>query len=187
MTTKSESVWFEQVDRGIIDLVHKVLGKNIPVLFNPDTKNGSKAYTRPSYPYVKVTHIGESFDRTRYNEHDKVINTNGEDKRATLSVSAKPYNLNYQFEIITNKMADKNRYSMLWSFNVQDRHNLDVLDISGTKRNCFMTKTISTTIEEDTQNDDKVYRNIYKYKIRVELDENITYEAPIVTKVNLQL
>ena len=67
-----------------------------------------------------------------------------------------------------------------------DKYNLDVLDKSGNPRNCFMTRTVATTITEGDQYDDKIFRNIYKYKIRVELDEQITYTVPMVTNVNLQ-
>ena len=83
----------------------------------------------------------------------------------------------YEFKQVYNA----NKY-----FEVIDKYNLDVLDKSGNPRNCFMTRTVATTITEGDQYDDKIFRNIYKYKIRVELDEQITYTVHMVTNVNLQ-
>ena len=114
------------------------------------------------------------------------MSTNPSKKEATLSKSAKPYNLSYQLEIISNKQGESNDLTRLWNFEVIDKYNLDVLDKSGNPRNCFMTRTVATTITEGDQYDDKIFRNIYKYKIRVELDEQITYTVPMVTNVNLQ-
>lgn len=186
---KSESVWYEEVDRGLKQLIKNVLG-NIPVVFSPDRKasvdNVSNPYKRPSYPYVRIQHIGEAFDPTRYNRQDEVVSTNPSNKEATLSKSAKPYNLSYQLEIVSNKQGESNDLTRLWNFEVIDKYNLDVLDKSGNPRNCFMTRTVATTITEGDQYDDKIFRNIYKYKIRVELDEQITYTVPMVTNVNLQ-
>lgn len=186
---KSESVWYEEVDRGLKQLIKNVLG-DIPVVFSPDRKASvdsvSNPYKRPSYPYVRIQHTGESFDPIRYNRQDEVVSTNLANKKATLSKSAKPYNLNYQLEIISNKQGESNDLTRLWNFEVIDKYNLDVLDKSGNPRNCFMTRTVATTITEGDQYDDKIFRNIYKYKIRVELDEQITYTVPMITNVNLQ-
>lgn len=186
---KSESVWYEEVDRGLKQLVKNVLG-DIPVVFTPDRKDNvdgvSNPYKRPSYPYIRIQHLGEAFDPKRYSREDVVIATDPSNREATLSKSAKPYNLNYQFEIITNKQGDSNDLTRLWNFEVIDKHNLDVLDKSGNKRNCFMTRTVATSVTEGDQYDDKIFRNIYKYKIRVELDEQIVYNVPMVTNVNLQ-
>ena len=188
-TIKSESVWYEEVDRGLKKLVQQVLG-NIPVVFTPNRENtindNSNPYKPQTYPYVRIVHLGETFDATRYNRQDSVTKRHTSENRATLRKSAKPYNLSYQFEIITNKQTDSNNLTRLWNFEVLDKYNLDVLDKSGKARNCFMTRTTATSILEGYQKDDKIFRNIYRYSIRVELDEAITYELPMITSVNLQ-
>ena len=187
--SKSESVWYEEVDRGLKQLVKNVLG-DIPVLFSPDRKANldgvSNPYKRPSYPYVRIQHTGEVFDPTRYNRQDEIISTDVGTKKVTLGKSAKPYNLSYQLEIVSNKQGECNDLTRLWNFEVIDKHNLNVLDKSGNPRNCFMTRTVATTVIEGDQYDDKIFRNIYKYKIRVELDESVTYTTPMATNVNLQ-
>lgn len=186
--TKSESVWYEEVDRGLKNLVQRILG-DIPVKFTPNRKDGidnkDNPYSKPSYPYVRIIHLGETFDQKRYDPKDKVISKDTDTKKVRLSKSAKPYNLNYQFEIISNKMGECNDLTRLWNFEVSNRYNLDVVDKSGNPRNSFMTKTVATSIIEGEQNDDKIFRNIYKYTIRVELDERMTYILPLVTEVNL--
>ena len=76
---KSESVWYEEVDRGLKQLVKNVLG-DIPVIFSPSRKdsvdNIGNPYKRPSYPYVRILHVGETFDPIRYNRQDEVVSTN---------------------------------------------------------------------------------------------------------------
>lgn len=189
-TVKSESVWYEEVDRGLKKLVQQVLG-NIPVVFTPNRENtitdNKNPYKPQIYPYVRIVHLGETFDTIRYNREDSIVHRSKEDNQLTFQKSAKPYNLHYQFEIITNKQTDSNNLTRLWNFEVIDKHNLDVLDKSGNARNCFMTRTVATSVIEGHQKDDKIFRNIYRYNIRVELDEIRTYDVPMVAEVDLQI
>lgn len=184
----SQSVWYEEVDRGLKQLVKKTLG-DIPVIFTPNRDSNldgkENPYSKPTYPYVRILHLGEAFDPVRFSRNDILLSTDPENNQAIIGKSARPYNLNYQIELIANKQLISNDITRLWNFEVIDKYNLDVLDKSGNPRNCYMTRTVATTVMEADQLDDKIFRNIYKYKIRVELDEQITYTVPMVTSVNL--
>lgn len=184
----SSSVWYDEVDRGLVALVKKVLGKDITVAFSPNRKetlqDPKQPYKRPKYPYVRIVHITDKFDRKRYNKDTVVVDVDKDTSQATVGVSAKPYILTYQFEIVTDKLSDLNRLTRLWNFSVLDKHNLDVVDSGGTPRTCYMSRTIATEIIDSDQKDDQVFRNIQKYKIRVEIDEDITYKVPMATKIS---
>lgn len=185
----SSSVWYDEVDRGLVALVKKVLGKDVTVAFSPNRKetlqDPKQPYKRPKYPYVRIIHITDKFDRKRYDKDAVLVSVDKENSQATMGVSAKPYMLTYQFEIITDKLSDLNRLTRLWNFSVLDKHNLEVIDSGGTHRTCYMSRTIATELMDSEQKDDQVFRSIHKYKIRVEIDEDITYKVPMVTKIDL--
>lgn len=184
----SNSVWYEEIDRGLINLVKLTLGPKIPVIFTPDVNSTvlqEEKYAKVTYPHVRIIHLGETFDTNRYNKADVQESLDEKTGIATMSESAKPYTLSIQLELVTDKVKDSNTLTRMWCNKVLKHHNLDVIDTGGTPRKCYMYRTINTQIESK-QNDMKVFRNIYKYKIWVELDEGETKEVQTFLTINLQ-
>lgn len=172
----SATVWYEQVDTALIKLIKRAFGDNINIRFrSPDDFNDSKP------PYVGITHLKEKFDRKRYDETP--IRVSRQNNTITLEEAAKPYNLEIQVDIVTDSITDMNRMSMLWQNTVIDRHNLDVLDMSGNPHNCYMRLVAKNTNSEQSSNEDRSFINSYVYRIRVEIDECKVYECPMVTDI----
>lgn len=188
---KSHTVWYEEVDRGLVKLLKSIF-KDVPIKFYRDRKDdldpSTNPYTRPSYPYIRIIHLSEQFDKERYNRnYAPVLGKDLASKKVTIGVPSKPYILNYQIEIITDKMSDKNRLTMLWNSYFIDVNSLEVLDMSGEPRKCPMIKSVNTTLEQKSQKDSIIFRSIFKYKIKVEIDEPITRTEPMVTSVKLEI
>ena len=177
----SKSVWYEEVDRGFIALIKKVLGDNIPIHFTPNVNTGTKV----AYPLVKIHHLGEKFDQYRYDPTPVTTRIDYETKRVVRESSAKPYTLSYQIDIVSTSKGKLNDLSLKWRAFLEPHFNLEVKDKSGEPRSCYVITTNSVQVTEQEQNDLILYRSIYRFDIKVELDEVIESTTPVVTKVDI--
>lgn len=174
----SNSVWYEQVDIALIDLVHRVLGKDMKVRFR-----GEDDFTDIAPPYVAIEHLGETFDKFRYDKTP--VRVGNKEGCIVIEESAKPYTLHYQVTLTTDTITEMNRMSMLWNNEVLAHYNLDVIDMGGTKRSSFMSVQGRPIQQSEGQNEDRIFRSTYLYNIWVEIDEVKSDIKPIVQEVKI--
>lgn len=175
----SNTVWYEQVDIALITLIKQVLGEDMIVKFR-----GEDDFKDDQVSYVSIQHMGETFDVFRYDS--KPVVTSKEQGIVTLEDSAKPYTLNYLITLVTDKITHMNRMSMLWNNEVTNHYNLDVLDMGGTPRSCYMRLEGKPVQQSEGYKEDRIFTNTYSYKIWVEIDECKSQTKPVVTTVILK-
>lgn len=175
----SNTVWYEQVDIALIKLIHKVFGEDMKVRFR-----GEDDFTDNSLPYVAIQHLGETFDLFRYDSNP--VRLRDEEGYTVLEESAKPYTLHYQLTLTTDKITQMNYMSMLWNNEVTDYYNLDVVDMGGTTRSCYMRLEGRPIQQSEGLNEDRMFSSTYSYKIWVEIDESKSYTKPLVTTVEIK-
>lgn len=173
------TVWYEQVDIGLINLINEAFNSRVPIRFRSEDD-----FVELSYPCILITHLWESFDRYRYD--DRLVNIGlDENNNVVREKSAKPYTLNYQVELLTTSITDMNELTVIWNDTFIDFNNLDVEDVSGNKRNCFMKLKNKTSSSEGSSDENRIFKRIYTYEIKVEIDTGIKYITPSVQHMDI--
>ena len=178
------SVWWEEVDKALLELLknfHYVKNDKkrikVPVLFFPLSMNTEKY----EYPIVMIRHVNEEFDLERYSAYPVQVSVDG--NVATYEDSARPYTLNYQLDIITEKQRDLNYLTKQWSCLVPLRGTIPVVDVEGTVRNCFMSCKPPRMIDYyAVRGEDRLLRTVIEFKVQIELDMGTSYKRDIVSK-----
>lgn len=178
------SVWWEEVDKALLNLLknfHYVKNNKervkVPVLFFPLSMNTEKY----EYPIVMFRHLNEEFDLKRYSALPVQVLVEGD--TAIYEESAKPYTLNYQLDIITEKQRDLNYLTKQWSCLVPLRGTIPVTDVEGTVRYCYMSCEPPRAIDYyAVRGEDRLLRTVIKFKVQIELDMGSATRKSIVSK-----
>lgn len=173
------TVWYEQVDVGLINLINTTFDSKIPIRFRSEDD-----FSELSYPCIVITHLGETFDRYRYEDRD--INMGLQGTNVIMEKSARPYTLTYQIELLSTSIMDMNEMTFKWSDTFMDYNNLDVEDMSGNKRNCFMESRGSVSSSEGSKDEERVFKRIYTYDIKVEVDTGKQDLLPSVQQIDIK-
>lgn len=186
MKTYSRSVWFKQVDEALYNLISNTLyytdSKGKVQMVEPCFPKDLPDLKNKKLPTVVIKKTTSTFDITRYDPQPIVTGINPDTKTAILEESAKPYNLRYQLEILTQYQEDLDSLSRIWLSKIPHRYMLDVEDTSGVPRKCYMVQTSPPTqLNETHSGDNTLYRLVIVYTIKVELDEGIETSTNIVT------
>ena len=173
------TVWYEQVDIGLINLINSTFDNEIPIRFRSEDD-----FVELSYPCIVITHLWETFDRYRYEDRDINMGLKGTD--VVLEKSARPYTLTYQIELLSTSIMDMNDMTFKWSDTFMDFNNLDVEDMSGNKRNCFRESRGGVSSTEGSKDEQRVFKRIYTYDIKVEVDTGKQHLLPSVQQVDIK-
>lgn len=182
----SRSVWYEQVDVALITKIHQILGEDFQVDFR--SEDDYIEYEKPiKYPRILITHLGENFERYRYSEEEQTYKIDA--TKVYKETSAKPYKLKYQLELQTSYILDMNSITLKLCDFFIDWFNLDVIDTSGTPRSIPVKRVIETSAEEKTSDEQRIFKRIYQYDFKVEIDEAQIkeYLRPTKQKINTTL
>lgn len=185
------SVWLEEVDKALVDLITSTLtyidGEGNTKSIVPSFPLNSTDFNELSLPTVVIKHLGQQFDMYRYDSnHTQIVTSYDMDKSTmTFEESAKPYTLNYQLEFITEYKEDMNRMLKYWQNFIPKRYMLPVTDCEGGKRECYMLLVKPPVTLDQQKGDIKIYRTVFVYDIKVELDMGVANTTNIVKGINL--
>lgn len=180
----SNSVWYGEVDLALVNLLKKIFGDTIQIYFNSSRDLNNKKIT---YPYIKISHLGENFDFDRYDPNKQIISYNADTQTVTLEESALPYKLNYQIDLISDTNKGNNSNTLKWASNIKPFSNLKVIDNGGVERSCFMSCQQPINLEETTQDDKVIFRHIIRMSIRVEVDESTPEIVKVATNIDINI
>ena len=184
MTIYDRSVWWENVDTSLLNLlkdfyyVKNGSPVSVPVKMFPINMDTTKL----TYPIILVRHSNESFDIDRYDAND--VKVSQQDGVAIYEQSAIPYKLSYQIDFVAEKQRDINTLVQQWISTFRPRFYLDVRDNSGEMRKCYVTQ-VGKPHNVDYQavrGEDRLLRTVVLFDVNVEIDSGKQKEVRIVTK-----
>lgn len=190
----ARSVWYKEVDTAL----HKLLKEKIyyldstrqvakiEPLFHVNDKdlNSLFANTNIKLPTVIIKKIGEQFDLRRYDPKPIIVSTEG--SKATQEESAKPYILRYQLDFVASYQTDIDYITRTWLSAIPKRSDLEVIDIGGTLRKCYMLQsTPLIPFSALVSGENTLYRSVMTYDVWVELDEGLTEVINLATDINI--
>ena len=185
------SVWIEEVDKGLYDLIKKVVHypdlNNTPISVTPTFPLANTDLEDIQLPTVIIKHIGEKFDMDRYDPNNTLITVSTSATKVTREELAKPYTLNYQLDFLSEYKEDMNSMLKYWHSFVGKRYMLPVVNAEGKEMTCYMVLVKDPTTLNQQKGDIKLYRTVMLYDIKVELDMGATTETNIVTGLNLDI
>lgn len=175
MNTLKGSVWNEQVDIGLLNLIKKVVkytdengDKVTPSVL---VRNPEGEFQIKTFPSVSIFNYNQVFAKNRHNEQTLPPRKYSEDgKSIILEKPALPYDLFYQVDFWSEYQTDINDMTRTWLANVEPRTTLEVVDTEGNTRHCVMYLVDMANVDEKEGNVN-IFRRAYSYRIWVELDE----------------
>lgn len=187
----NRSVWIEQVDLGLKNLISKVVKyENAEGVITPVTPTFpllDMDLNEIELPTVLIRNLGYTFDMKRYdpNNTNIVVRTSSETNTATLESLAKPYTIHYQLDFLSEYKEDMNYMTMMWNSIIDKRHMLPVQDLNGESRLSYMHLVKDPQILNKESGDNKLFRTVMLYDIKVELDIGEETTRYIASKIDV--
>lgn len=176
----SESVWFEQVDIALVNLLSNLIridGKPVKVVIRkPDDD-----FTTEDYPLISVYNLYDRFSVSRYSPEPVVVSKDEKSNSLLVEESALPYDLFYQIDFWANLQSDMNSMTRQWKSYSKMWFNLDVTDESGNPRSCFVLSQNDFNKSDLLSGGKRLFHSFGTYKIQVELDDNVQSKLPMIT------
>lgn len=189
----SSSVWFEQIDTGLIKFIQSIVklpnGDGVEVPVPVSVRKPDEDFKKEQYPMVTIYNLFTSKrDEVRYYPHDVLRGIDPENAKGTLEKTAVPYSLQYQIDFWSILQSDMNNMLAKWEFYVSRDFNLPVIDSGGTQRFAHALQKGDMVKKNDKLSaTERVFHSAITYRIWAELDENVTKECTIVTESGIIL
>ena len=196
----SESVWFRQVEAGLVDEIRKYVryydesGNKLPVnrvmVRKPDDDflDLTGKDKDIDLPCITIANTMSSYDKERIDSNSYipvVIAYHG--TTATVEDKAKPFKLYYQMDFWAEYEEDIDTMTLTWLANHHKFFDLDVVDNGGTPRKCYTTQNGVMQRTDSVVGSERLFRATIIYCIRVEIDENNRYNVNITKDIKSSL
>lgn len=193
MIRVSASVWFEQVDIGLIEEIkNTVRVQNSKGVLVPLEDENSVIVRKPeedfkieTFPCVSIYNLTSKFQPIRYVSDPVVVGKDLEKLIATVEDSAIPYELLYQIDFWAKYQEDMNQMTLSWLSRHFRQFNLKVTDSGGTERTCNCLKDGELHKSDLVLGGERLFHSIISYRIWVEIDEETSYNVPIVGDIEI--
>lgn len=173
-----KSVWLEQVDTALIPLFKNTLGINV-IPKTPETEIQDKIL--PVACMQELFHRYAS-DRDCSEIQLSIVNENSVEVHS----KATPFDLTYQFEIWTQFQEDLSDLSRKWLSSFFPYTQFEVTDISGEMRKCYFDVAPQIERSNETVRGVRLFREIYTFKVGVELDpDNNVITTPKISNISV--
>ena len=179
---KSETVWFEEVDRGLLNLLKEIQipieGVLSPV--NVEINKSDEDFKVDVYPSISIYASTYSFDKSREStlkeevtEIDKATNT------GKLEEAPKPFKFTYKITLWSKLQSQMNYMSRMLNVKIGHFHNLKVNDASGNSTTVFMELKNPIFKVDFLSGNVRTFQQVYNYDVWVNIDEHIQIDVPI--------
>lgn len=194
----SESVWLKQVEEGLMEDIRSCVrytddsGKSVNInrvmVRKPDEDfldlTGKKKDIK--LPCVSIANTMTLPDKNRTDSESKFpVIKSYHGKTATVEDRAKPFKLFYQIDFWAEYEDDIDQMTLSWMSKHDKWFNLDVKDNGGKDRTCFASMSGSMSRSDSVVGSNRLFRATIIYCIRVEIDENNSYNVNIPQDVQL--
>lgn len=185
----SASVWFEEVDIGLINEIKdtvRVKNSNGVLVALKDkaliVRKPEEDFKLEVFPCVSIYNLSYRHDPIRYNPAPVRVGEDLNRKIAVLEDPAVPFNLDYQIDFWAEYQEDMNSMTSTWLRKHFRQFNLKVIDDGGTKRTCNCLAKGSITKSDLVLGGKRLFHSIIKLQIWVELDDETRYNKPMVVQ-----
>ena len=189
MPVLSESVWFEQVDRALIDHIQKIIllpnsnGVLTPVPVK--VRKPDEDFKIEEYPCITLYNLYSVRDEVRYFPDTVIVEKNPASHRLIEERSAIPYSLFYQIDFWSRQQSQMNDMTRLWLGYHPDRSfNLTVHDASGQLRDCSVFLADDLKKADHLTQTNRTFHSVLTYKVWVEIDERLRNENYLITEIS---
>jgi hypothetical protein len=177
----SETVWFEQIDSALLAFIKShVFIDNASV--KAVVRKPDDDFNEEEYPVVTVYNLYDRFSRERYSPEPLEISRDPDHNRIVMEKSALPYDLYYQIDFWATRQVDMNEMTRQWRNATGLYFNLDVVDMSGISRSCFVLSRNDFNKSDLMQNGKRLFHSFGTYRIYTEIDEREQTLEPMVTE-----
>ena len=186
--TLSESVWFEQVDRALIEHIKSIVKlsnsggekESVPVTIRKPDED----FKIESYPSITIYNLYSIRDEVRYYPDRVIVSRDSDNHKLVAEKSAIPYSLFYQIDFWSRLQTQMNDMVRLWIGNHPDRgFNLDVEDLAGNKRSSSVLLVDDLKKSDLLSGTERTFHSMLTYRVWVEIDEKISEKLPMITNV----
>ena len=189
---KSETVWFEEVDRGLLKLFSSI---QVPIngVLSPvyvDIKKSDEDFKVDVYPSISIYCSNYSFDKSRESTlREEITEIDTENNIGKLEEVPQPYKFTYKITLWSKLQSQMNYMSRMLSAIVGHFHNLEVFDVSGNSTTVFMELKNPITKSDILLDSERTFQHVYTYEIWTNIDERIQKDVPItnVTPVKVNV
>lgn len=189
----SASVWFEEVSRGLLNELKNTVKvkdqRGVLVTLSDKSfvvRKPEEEFKSEVYPCVSIYTLDSKYDPRRYYPYPVVVGQDKESKQVLLEDSAVPYNLTYQIDFWSQYQEDMDCMTRTWLMRHFRQFNLKVVDDGGVERSCN-AQVIGKLVRNDlVKNNDRLFHSSVKYDIWVEIDDEIRYNKPMVTDIDIK-
>lgn len=186
----SSSVWYEQIDTGLINFISSIVtlkndGVESPVPVR--VRKADEDFKIENYPMVTIYNLFTSKrQEVRYQPFDVLVGYDPKTTKGILEKTAVPYSLYYQIDFWSVLQSDMNEMLAKWEYLVSRDFNLPVIDSGGELRYAHALQKGDSMKKIDKLNGtERVYHTAITYRIWAELDEGLQKECDVVTDIHI--
>lgn len=186
----SASVWFEEVSIGLIqELKNTVRVKNEQgvLVALPDNaftvRKPEEDFKFETFPCVSIFNLDYKHNPLRYYPYPVVVGLDKENKVVNLEDHAVSFDLGYQIDFWAKYQTDIDSMTRTWFMKHFRQFNLPVVDDGGTERTCNVQAEGSVYRSDLVRDKERLFHAIAKYRIWVEIDDENSYNKPMVEEV----
>ena len=188
----SASVWYEQVDRALVDEIRQSVIVNnkhgVPVYLDADAvkvRKPEEDFKIEVFPCVSIYSTNAPFDVKRYNPVPVVKDRFPEIHKARVEDTAVSFNLDYQIDLWSKYQTEMNEMTKSWLLKHFRQFNLSVSDDGGNDRSCNVLMTNQPTKSDLVSGANRLFHTYFTYSIWVELDNETRYNVNMVTSIKI--
>lgn len=188
----SASVWFEEVSTGLLEeLFNTVRIKDVSGVLVPLPRKAfivrepEEDFKFETYPCVSIYNLDYRHNPLRYLPFPVAVGNDKEHHLVTLEDHAVPFDLNYQIDFWSKYQTDMDDMTRTWFLKHFRQFNLPVIDSGGNQRTCNCNITQNIYRSDLIEDKERIFHAFAKYRIWVEIDEETSYNASMVTEVVL--
>lgn len=190
---KSETVWFEEVDRGLLNLLKEI---QVPIegVLSPvyvDIKKSDEDFKVDIYPSISIYASTYSFDKSRESTlKEEITEIDAENNIGKLEEVPKPFKFTYKVTLWSKLQSQMNYMSRMLNAKIGHFHNLEVNDVSNTPTTVFMELKNPVYKSDILTENERTFQQVYTYEVWVNIDERmqtdvqITGESPVSVSLN---
>lgn len=181
---KSETVWFEEIDRGLLKLFSNI---QVPIsgVLSPvyvDIKKSDEDFKVDVYPSISIYCSNYSFDKSRESTlREEITEIDTENNIGKLEEVPQPYKFTYKITLWSKLQSQMNYMSRMVSAIVGHFHNLEVFDVSGNPTTVFMELRNPISKSDILLDSERTFQHVYTYEIWTNIDERIQKDVPITS------
>lgn len=187
---KSETVWFEEIDRGLINLLKKIKVPIRGVLSSVyvDIKKSDEDFKIDTYPSISIYAQTYSIDKARESTlREEIVEVDTERNIGKLEKAPIPYKFTYKISLWSKNQTQMNYMSRMLHSLVGHFYNLEVHDVSGNPTTCYMELKNPISKGDILTDNSRILQQVFTYEIWTYINEHMQEDVNVVGSKSIQI